>query len=46
MAAKYRTGTGAMNLDTKGRKNVFVKTKASNTLLAKREQWRAGINAY
>ena len=46
MAARYRTGSGAMNLDTKGRVNAFSKTKASNTLLAKREQWRAGINAY
>lgn len=46
MAIKYRTGAGAMNLDSKGRVNAFSKTKASNTLLAKREQWRIGINAY
>ena len=25
MAARYRTGTGAMNLDSQGRRNVFRK---------------------
>ena len=37
MAARYRTGTGAMNLDTQGRRNVFKKggARASRSVFVK-----------
>jgi hypothetical protein len=43
MAAKYRTGTGAMNLDTKGRVNRFNKTSAKTSALA---MYHAGLKVY
>jgi hypothetical protein len=37
MAINYRTGTGAANLDSKGRKNVFKKggARASRSVFVK-----------